>query len=110
MGTSSEVTLGRLQDVIFQRLKDVDRRRPQIVGRVLSLALHTGPYGDVHKTTFKDVLTTSSGRNFAEWVHTTRMFREYHLELFKQIAMHWLHNETHSKMQNTKLIFLMNSN
>ena len=31
------------------------------------LVLHTVPYGDVHKTSFADVVRTFSGRNFAEW-------------------------------------------
>ena len=52
----------RLQDVIFQR--------PKIVGRGCPLALHRRPYGDVHKTSLGEVLRTSSGRNFAEWVTT----------------------------------------
>ena len=29
--------------------------------------LHRGPYGDVHMTSFGEVVRPSSGRNFAEW-------------------------------------------
>ena len=55
-----------LWDVIFQRPKDVVRGRPQGDGRRCPLALHRGPYKDFHRTSFGDVLRTSSGRNFTE--------------------------------------------
>ena len=31
------------------------------------MALHRGPYGDVHMTSFGEVVRLSSGRNFTEW-------------------------------------------
>ena len=49
-GHPGDGTLERRQDVIFQRPKDV--------GRGLSLALHRGPNGDVHRMFFGDVLRT----------------------------------------------------
>ena len=51
-GRPQDVTLKSPQDVIFQRPKDVGRGRRQDVGRERSLALHRGPYGDVHRTSF----------------------------------------------------------
>ena len=59
-GRPHDVTLRHPQDVIFQLLQDGGRGRPQDVDRGRPLALHRGPYGDV--------LRTSSGRNFADWV------------------------------------------
>ena len=58
-GCLQEVTLGRPQGVIFQRLNDVSRGR--------SLALRREPFGDVHRTSFRDVLRTSSGCNSTKW-------------------------------------------
>ena len=58
----------RPQGVIFQLLKDFGRGRPQDNGRERPLAFHRGPYRGVHKTSFGDVLRTSSGRNIDEWV------------------------------------------
>ena len=52
--------------VIFQRPKDVFTGRPQDVSRGLPFALHVGPYGDVHRTSFRAVLRTSSEGNFVE--------------------------------------------
>ena len=49
----------RPQEVIFQRPKDAGRGRPQDVGRGYSLALHSGLYMDVHRTSFG----TSSGHS-----------------------------------------------
>ena len=42
--------MGRPQDVIIQRPKDVSRGCPQDVGSGRPLALHRGPYGDVSRT------------------------------------------------------------
>ena len=58
MGRPQDVILGRPQDVIFGRPQDVGRERPQEVDMGHLLALHIGPYGDVHRTSFG----TSSGR------------------------------------------------
>ena len=58
-GCLQDVTSGRPQGVIFQRLNDVSRGCP--------LALHGEPYGDVHRTSFRDVLRTSLGRNSTKW-------------------------------------------
>ena len=52
--------------VLRTSVGDVDRGHPQDVGRGRLLALHRGQYGDVHRTPFRDVLKTSSRRNFAE--------------------------------------------
>ena len=57
-GRPQDATLGGPQGVILQRLKDVRRGFP--------LVLHRGPYGKVDRTSFGDVLRTSSGCNFAE--------------------------------------------
>ena len=61
-------SLGRYigMSVIFQRPKDVFTGRPQDVSRGLPFALHVGPYGDVHRTSFRAVLRTSSEGNFVE--------------------------------------------
>ena len=59
MGRPQEATLGCPQNVKFQSHKDVGRGRP--------LALHRGPYGDAHSTSFIDVFRTSWRRYFAEW-------------------------------------------
>ena len=56
MGRPQDVTLRRPQCIIFQRPKDVGRGR--------TLALHKGPYGDYHRTSFGDVVCMSSRRNF----------------------------------------------
>ena len=47
---------------MFQHPEDVVRGRPQDVGRERLLALRGGPYGDVHRTSFGNVLMTFSGR------------------------------------------------
>ena len=52
--------------VIFQRPKDVFTGLPQDVGRGRPFALHIGPYGGVHRTSFRAVLRTSSEVNFVE--------------------------------------------
>ena len=69
-GRPQEVTLGRRQDVIFQRPNDVGRRRPQEVGRRPPLVLRREPYGNVHRTSFRDVLRKSSGCNFVKLDNT----------------------------------------
>ena len=53
-----DVTLVRPQDAIFTLSKDVVSGLP--------LVLRRGPYGDVHRTSFGDVLRTFSGHKFAE--------------------------------------------
>ena len=65
----SDVTLEHPQDVIFQCPKGVGRGRPQDVGGGHPLALYRGPYRNVHRISFGDVLRTSSARNFAGWVY-----------------------------------------
>ena len=83
-GRPQDVTLGRPLDVIFQRPKDVGRGCLQDVGRDVPLALHRRPYGDVHTTSFRVVLRTVLGRNFAERVpdvlqnRCSLKFRKFH--------------------------------
>ena len=36
--------------------------------------IYRGPHRDVHRTSFGDVLRTSLGRNFAEWVVALVLF------------------------------------
>ena len=50
-----------------QRPKDVGRGRPHDVGRGRLLVLDKGPYRDAHRTSFRDVSSTSKGRNLDEW-------------------------------------------
>ena len=57
-GRPQDDTLGRLQNVIFQRPEYVSRGRSQDISRGHLLVLHGGPYGDVNKATFGDVLGT----------------------------------------------------
>ena len=67
--------IGRYEDVLrtlhWYLLRtsylNLGRGRPQDVSEGRPLALHRGPYGDVHGSSFADVLRMSSGRNFAMW-------------------------------------------
>ena len=53
---------------MFQQLENVGGARPQDVGRGPLLTLHRRLYGDVHRTSFRDMLRMFSGHNFNEWV------------------------------------------
>ena len=55
MDTSIGRLLGHPQDVLFRHPEDIGRGRPQDIRKGRSLALHWGPYGDVHRTSFRDV-------------------------------------------------------
>ena len=68
-GCLRDITLGRPHDVIFQRPKDV--------GRALYLVLHREPNGDVHRTSFGDVIGTSLGRHFANWDISIKKAKNY---------------------------------
>ena len=52
--------LGPPHDVIFQLSQDVGRGPSQYVRCRHSLALLSGPYGDVYSTSFRDVIRTPS--------------------------------------------------
>ena len=54
-----EITFGSLQDIVFQRPEDVGTECPQDVGRGVPLVLDRGPYGDVHRRCFLDVIFSS---------------------------------------------------
>ena len=76
-GRLKDVTLGRPQDVMFQCPKVDGRRRPQDVGKGRLLALNRLPYSDIYRTSFGDVLRTSSERNVAKWVCPKHGLRFY---------------------------------
>ena len=71
-GHPQGVTLGRPQDVIFRRPEDFARGRPQDVGMRRPLALHIGPFRNVHTMSFGGVLKTSSRCNFVEWASASK--------------------------------------
>ena len=57
----------RSLDVIFEPPQDVVRGPPQDVDIGRPLPLLIGTYGHVQRTHFRNVLRTSSRRNFAKW-------------------------------------------
>ena len=51
IGRAQDITLGHIYNAIFQRPTNVGRGRP--------LALHGGPYGEVHRTSFGEAILPS---------------------------------------------------
>ena len=86
-GCLQDGALGRARDVIFQRPEDFGRGHPQDVSRERPLALHRVPIGDVHGSSSGEVLRTSFGRNFAEWVVVVE-FLESPLRTLDQVELY----------------------
>lgn len=63
-GRLQDVTMERLEDVIFQSPEHVGRGHPLDVCRGIYFPLYRGPDGYVHRTYFRKVFRISSGRNF----------------------------------------------
>ena len=74
--------MGRLRKSYF----NVSKGRPQDVGRRHPLALHIGPYGDVHRTSFGDIFRTSSWHNFPSvWGNKTIFYLTHYTSLLKYL-------------------------